>query len=519
MNTNNNNINQITKLYDNLNYFDQYSGSFIIFIVITITLILLISYFYTLINIQPIIDDWPNQRCKPNIMPFAGLITHPEGITSSDYTYQNFNYCTQNILSNITGTAVQPLTYVTNILQVIANSIKQSIQQVRSMFDKVRTSMKNVTEEIMGRLINITIPLQQIIISVRDLVSKMQGVMTGGLFTLLGSYYTLKSLMGAIAQFIITILIALAAMIAGFWAFPFTWGAAIANTAIFVAISIPMAIILAFMVDVLKVKTSLKIPKVKCFDLNTPIQLNDGTFKQIIDINVGDILKNNNKVTAKIKVSTEGSEMYYLNGIIVSDTHIVQYKNKWIHIKEHPKAIKFTHYTKPYLYCLNTTNKLIQINGLLFNDWDDIYYNENYKQIVKHILTSINKINNIHNYLDYGFSEDTLIKLHNGSSVEISKINVNDLLENGEKVYGIVEINVDNLNELGFKKCNLGDNKFVDGFNIHLCFKNNLDENNIINLNYKPNKLFNLLTDNGTFKIHNSLFFDYNYAIDRFLEK
>ena len=54
--------------------------------------------------------------------------------------------------------------------------------------------------------VNMMIPLQQIIIGMRDMLSKIQGTLTASLFTLLGSYYTLRSLMGAIAQLIITIL-------------------------------------------------------------------------------------------------------------------------------------------------------------------------------------------------------------------------------------------------------------------------------------------------------------------------
>ena len=318
-----NGLNNITKMYEKLNYFDQYSGSLVLFILITIIVIILVSYFHTMINVQPIIDDWPNQRCKPNIIPFAGFITRHDGVTATEYTLKNFTYCTQNILSSITGYDVEPLTYETNVLKSVANSIQQSIQSIRAMFDKIRTMMQTITEEIMGRIINITIPLQEIIISVRDFIGKIQGTMTAGLFTLLGSYYTLKSLMGAIAQFLITILIALAIMIAVFWIIPFTWGAAIANTVIFIAIAIPLAIILAFMINVLHVDAGYKIPKVKCFDKNTLLKMNDGTFKKIIDIKVDDILYNNNIVTAKIKVATEGSTMYSLNNIIaVSYTHL-----------------------------------------------------------------------------------------------------------------------------------------------------------------------------------------------------
>ena len=366
-------LNNIKKMYDKLNYFDQYGGSFILFIIITIVVILLTSYFHTMINVQPIIDDWPNQRCKPTIIPFAGLINRPSGMTASEYTSENFTYCTQNILKNLTGFAVKPLTFVTNSLQDVANKIQGSIQNIRGMFDKVRTSMQAVTEEIMGRLMNVMIPLMQIIISFKDLVGKIQGTMTAGLFTTLGSYYTLKSLMGAIAQFIINILIALSVMIAMFWAVPFTWGAAIANTSIFVALSVPMAIILSFMVNVLKINTNYSIPKIKCFDKNTLLTMNDGSQKKIINIEVGDILAENNKVTAKIKVATEGSIIYNLNGIIVSNSHIVLHNNKWIPVSQHPNAFKCETYDEDYLYCLNTTQKIIKIKDIIFTDWDELY--------------------------------------------------------------------------------------------------------------------------------------------------
>ena len=56
--------------------------------------------------------------------------------------------------------------------------------------------------------------------------------------------------------------------------------------------------------------------------------MNNNTNKKIIDINVGDILLNNVIVTAKIKVITKGSQMYNLNGIIVSDSHILKYNSK-----------------------------------------------------------------------------------------------------------------------------------------------------------------------------------------------
>ncbi len=503
-----NNLNNITKMYDKLNYFDQYGGSLILFIVITIVVILFISYFQTMANIQPIIDDWPNQRCKPNIIPFAGLITHPEGVSVSEYTSQNFAYCTQNILSNITGYAVQPLTYITDALQKLADKIQQSIQTIRAMFDKVRTSMQEVSEEIMGRLMNVMTPLMQIIISFKDLTSKIQGTMTAGLFTLLGSYYTLKSLMGAIAQFIIAILISISVMVAAFWAVPFTWGAAIANTSIFVAISIPMAIILTFMSDVLHINSGYKIPKIKCFDKDTLIDMNDGTKKKIIDIQIGDILSNNNVVTAKIKVATEGSEMYLLDNIIVSDSHKVKYGNNWIPVSNHPFAVKCEYYNEPFLYCLNTTNKIIKINNLIFTDWDEIYDNL-LNKVLNNELMPITCCKDIHKYLDWGFAESTKIKLSNGNYKEINNVSIFDVLENGEIVYGVVEI--DGLNIYENVIYNLGKNNIVEGYIPDFdIYREQIPTTN--------EKLYHLLTNTKTFKLGNIIIPDYNAAIDRFLE-
>lgn len=522
----------LKKMYENLNYFDQYGGSVILFIIISILIFLAVSYCFVMINAKPIEDDWPNQRCKPNIIPFAGLITHPDGVTASEYTAENFTYCIQNILSDIMGASVSPITFVTNGLLTIANSISEALQAIRSMIDKVRTFAQSIFEEIMGRIMNIMIPLQEIIISFRDLVGKIQGSMTGGLFTLLGSYYTLKSLMGAIAQFIIIILIAIAVMVAIFWIIPFTWGVAIANTAIFIAIAIPMAIILAFMIDVLKVKTSIGIPRIKCFDKNTLFTMNNGTEKIISEIKVGDILSNSNEVTAVIKVETQGSSMYYLDGVYVSDTHKIFYYGKWITIREHPDSIKLVEYNEPYLYCLNTTNKIIIINDLILSDWDEIDEND-FIEIKNNQFKEINKENDIHTFIDGGFEGITPIVLNSGEVRNIKDICVGDILQNGEKVYGIVEINGKNINNQ--YKFILGENLVLEGGpNLVICDKKieeittlsfplhsttSKSSNIKIELNKKHDKLYHLLTDKKCFQIGDIQFYDYNAAIDIFLEK
>jgi len=237
--------------------------------------------------------------------------------------------------------------------------------------------------------------------------------------------------------------------------------------------------------------------------------MNDGSQKKIIHIEVGDILSDNNVVTSKIKVTSKGSTMYSLNGVIVSDSHIVNYETKWIPVSQHPLALKYDSYNEEYLYCLNTTEKIIKINNLIFTDWDEIYDDSLNKIVNNEKIPIINKTF-IHKYLDCGFSNKTKMILNDGSLINIDKIKINDVLENGEKVYGIVEI--DGSTIVKQYKYNLGKNKFIEGYS--LLFDKEI-EKYVINNN---KKLYHLLTDKGTFKVENTIIKDYNAAIDSFLE-
>jgi len=500
--------NKINKIYDKLTYFDKYGGSVFFLIIISIILGLGIAYCVIQINIQTISKNWIIERCKPYILPFAGIINKPSNMSIIDYTNQNFQYCMQNVIKDVSSDAVQPLTFVVSFLNFIANAIKDSINAIRNMFNKVRTELQSVTEEIMGRLGNIMVPLQQIIISMRDMMSKIQGVMTASLFTLLGGYYALQALMGAIAQFIIIILISLAAMIALFWILPFTWGIAASTTAIFISIAVPLVIILVFMLEYLHIKPSLGIPTIQCFDENTKIPLKNGTWKEIKNIEIGDILledeifnnsNNSNFVTSIFKVNANFSQMYQLNNIIVSDSHLVFYQNNWIRVKNHPEAEKITYYEKPILYCLNTSNQIIKIKDTLFSDWNE-------EILIKKIDFKL-KIG--------GFYPDTQIVLENGYKKSIKNIEINDILENGEKVTGLVEIDGTKIENHSLLCLGMNEEIKVAGL---LNYKKNNSKKNSYFKPKNETKIFHLLTDKNQFQIKNIIFNDYNSYIDSFLQ-
>ena len=467
-------INFINNTYDKLSYFDMYGNSVFIFILITIFVFLVYSYCKIMQKKEEISDDWVNQRCKPQNIPFAGFITHPDGTTPFQYTNENFQYCVQNILTNITGYALEPFQYMIKSIVDIFNTINNSIQNIREVVNKMRNNMKEFTTDVLSRVLNVMIPIQKMFIALMDTFNKIQGIMTGGLYTMLGTYNTLQALMGAILELIVKVLLTLVIIIVGLWVLPFTWPAAASMSAVFLAIAIPLSIIIVFMTEVLHIKSSA-IPKLRCFDKKTKIYLYDNTFKFIEDVKIGDICLDGSVITAKIKVTSKDLDMYNLNGIIISGCHIIKYNNYWIPVRHHPSSIRIHKYYEPYLYCLNTSTKTIVLNNITFTDWDEIY-DDNLEFILNY--KAIGTTNNISKMLDKGFSKTTKINLLEGQT-NMGNVQIGDVLSTRGVVYGIVELN------------NLGDNE----------------------------KLYNLLVTNKYFELADETICpDYNNNIDSVLE-
>ena len=520
----------IKNMYADLTYLDQYGGSVWMFVILCLILCVVVSYVMVMRNIQPIKDDWPNQRCKPQVIPFAGLINKPDAMSIIEFTGKNFTNCMQNILLGVTGEAVQPITYITMGITELFQAIAASIQNMRVMLSSIRSNVTNIAKEIMGRLANIMVPIQQILISFKDAMEKVKGILTAGLYTSLGSYYALKAMLGAIVQFIVIILIVLAALIVSMWIVPFTWPVAASMTAIFISISIPLAIIIGFMVDVLHIQTNLSIPGVPstpnvCFDPNTLILMNNGSYKTIAEIEVGELLQNNNKVTAKMKLDAFGQKMCSLYGTLVTPHHKVKYKESWISVVEHPDRIIVDDCKEPFLYCINTSSKKIHIDGVDYLDWDELD-DESIQELTihkKYLLST----SDIHILFDGGFCSSTLIKKQDGTIRFIKDIEAGDILEHDIKVIGIVEID-NHVSENKLFHYNLGNGCIFDGhMNLHLCDKNleEVFEKQKIPLKVKREeemnhqKIYHLITQEQYFYVQNAKFFHYNSNVELLLDK
>ena len=236
--------NKIGDLYNHSTYSEKNGGSIFMTVLILFVFFIALSYYYVMAQAKPIKDNWVNERCSPAVMPFAGLINKPEGQSAFDFTGENFSFCTQNIIKDITGIFLIPINAATNVILMMFQQIAEAIQIVRNIVNNIRKAFAGVSKQIFDRVLNILIPLQKIIISTKDMFGKVQGILTACLFTFMGVYNTMMTGIKATWELMIIILIAITVAIIILVAIIFTIPAGLVGIALY----IPVAIIMITMI-------------------------------------------------------------------------------------------------------------------------------------------------------------------------------------------------------------------------------------------------------------------------------
>ena len=499
---------------------DRYGGSiFSTFILLTI-FVLLVCYYQVMQQSKEIKDDWVNQRCSPTVIPFAGLINAPPGSTAFEYTSSNFTGCINNIVEDVAANATMPITWVTSIVTNTFKMMGEALQKIREVTSVLRNTIKGIVVELYQKILVIIIPIQQILITIIDLMGKLNGIFQTTLGQANGAYNILSSSIGAIHEFIVIILLILSAVIIILWMIPFTWGFAASMTVIYILIMIPLIIIAVYMKSIFNLQGASTPGVPSCFDENTILKTINNENIIIREVKLGTQLLDGSIITSKMKMSAKGHDMYKINNIIVSGNHRIIDNNKLIPVKEHPESKKIR-YNKPYIYCINTSSKYIMIDEYKFTDYDDLDNDEIHE--LKYMFSNKKlKPNDLHKKYEGGFIKETKLKLYNGEIKSIDQLEINDKLQNGEFVLGVIEIDG---NDVDLYKYTLHDLEIIGGKNLYIYDLNLGNVHNISNtlledkVNDKCEKLYSIVTNTGIFKLDNYTVYDYNGVLDAHLKK
>ena len=271
--------------------------------------ITVMMYFKSALEIR---DNWPLYRCNPPYWIFSKNIS------------EDFTYCVQNTQMNMMGYLLQPLNYMISSLTSIGGQFAESINSVRVMFSSMRNFISEIIQNVFGVFLNLIVEFQKIIISIKDMVGKMIGIVVTIMYVLDGSIKTMNSA----------------------WAGP--------SGQLVRAIG-------------------------SCFHPHTTITLDNGTICQMENAPLGAKLKGGGNIFAVLKVDNAKKEPLYkihsTNGthIFVTGEHYVLNKtnNKWVQVKNYGKAEIQPTFIPDYFSCLITTDGRIRIEEEIFWDWED----------------------------------------------------------------------------------------------------------------------------------------------------
>ena len=310
-----------------------------------------------------------------------------------DDVMSNFVKCTMSGFHTYAGFIMDPILAEFGVVNDTLEEVSDTLGSMRSMMSGVRGGFLGIIGSVFGKIQNVMSQTQYTVIRMRTLMSRVVGILYSFVYIFYGGMQSGQSLVNG-----------------------------------------PVG----------------KTMSILCFDENTLVPTLKG-LKAMRDIKIGDrLLGNMAVVTSVYKMSGEGIQMYSLSDILVSGSHKVNYKGKFIRVDKHPSAKKVAKESTK-LVCLNTNNHRISLKNYEFLDFvesDDVEFAK-FKNTYIQMLYNGTVRETPTKYAS-GILHGTRIPTWVGPKM-IQDMCVNDILENGDIVKGVCShlLNSDTYVEIG----------------------------------------------------------------------
>lgn len=203
-----------------------------------------VTYYQIQNKLLEVKRDWPQYRCRPDVMPFAGWINPPDGVSPLDYTKQNFMECSANTTKGVFDRPMSMVYVIFNGIMGVFKNILGVIEKIRLLFNRMRDALKDIFLTVFYRIQNVIIPLQTMLIKMVDFFEKIKGILATFLLAFVGVLWSFYSLIGSVYELVVIILVIMMIVIIVLWYIPFVgWALAIAAIAVFLTIAIPLILL------------------------------------------------------------------------------------------------------------------------------------------------------------------------------------------------------------------------------------------------------------------------------------
>lgn len=234
-------VDRLNYLYGDKTFTGRYGIDIIKVCLVIFLFMSAVTYFQIQNKLLEVKQNWPEYRCRPDVMPFAGWINAPDGVSPLEYTKQNFMECSANSTKGVFERPMSMVYVIFNVIMGVFRNILEVIEKLRLLFNRMRDALKTIFLSVFNRIQNVIIPVQMMLIKMVDFFEKIKGILATFLLTFVGVLWSFYSLIGSVYELMIIILVVMVIIIIVLWYIPFVgWVLAIAAIAVFLTIAIPL---------------------------------------------------------------------------------------------------------------------------------------------------------------------------------------------------------------------------------------------------------------------------------------
>ena len=170
-------------------------------ILLTITIISLFTgmIIFNIITVEmaKVRKNWPVYRCNPVVMPLASQLGPP-----GTNVAENFQYCIQNMQSEIMDYFLQPLQLIISVFLQIIEVVMEALASLIGFFSELRTILTMLFGSIFGIIFNSAFQIILIVLKLEDILHRMGGTIFASWSAIETTGYALASMVNASANVI-----------------------------------------------------------------------------------------------------------------------------------------------------------------------------------------------------------------------------------------------------------------------------------------------------------------------------
>ena len=194
-------------IYDKAGYLDKYGDSVIMTVLTLLTFTVIYNYLTFKSKLKDIRNNWPENKCKPSMMPFAGLINENDDVSSLEFASNNFKQCNNDILSKIVRLFTAPSEFLTSGIVSLFSSFLNNMNSIRSLLGVFLQTFYSLLELIKQAINNILAPFKSFVMVFLDIQQKIIGVLTSVMWGFVASLLAFNSLIGGIIEMLVILLL------------------------------------------------------------------------------------------------------------------------------------------------------------------------------------------------------------------------------------------------------------------------------------------------------------------------